>query len=126
MFLVTFFIGLESMKISNYRDVEAIKAEEGAKNVRVRWLITKETGAENFAMRLFEVDPGGSSPLHSHPWEHEVFVLEGEGLMTNGKEEKKIKEGDFIFIPPNEMHQLRNTSQTIVKFLCMIPYKHKQ
>jgi quercetin dioxygenase-like cupin family protein len=71
------------LKISSYQNVEASKAEEGAEKLRVRWLITKEIGAENFAMRLFEMDPGGFSPLHRHPWEHEVFILEGKGLAAN-------------------------------------------
>jgi quercetin dioxygenase-like cupin family protein len=114
------------LKISSYQNVEASKAEEGAEKLRVRWLITKEIGAENFAMRLFEMDPGGFSPLHRHPWEHEVFILEGKGLATNGSEGEEFKEGDFIFIPSNEMHQLRNTSQATVKFLCLIPYKHSK
>ncbi|MCJ7614712.1 hypothetical protein MUO71_08140 [Candidatus Bathyarchaeota archaeon] len=54
------------MNIFNYTDVEAQYAEEGSTKLKVKWLITKETGAKNFAMRLFEMDAGGQSPLHSH------------------------------------------------------------
>ena len=50
---------------------------EGAKDVEIRWLISKEDGAENFAMRMFELQPGGHTPLHTHPHEHEVFIVEG-------------------------------------------------
>ncbi len=112
------------MKISSYRNVEALKAEEGSEKLKVRWLITKDMGAENFAMRHFEMDSGGFSPLHSHPWEHEVFVLEGEGLATNGKEASEFKEGAFVFVPSGETHQLRNTGRKTLKFICVIPYKH--
>jgi quercetin dioxygenase-like cupin family protein len=115
--------GLSSMMVSSFRDVEAVGAGEGAEKVKMRWLISKEMGAENFAMRHIEIEPQGYSPLHSHPWEHEIFILEGEGAVTNGKEEKKVKEGDFIFIPSNETHQTRNISQKTMKLLCMIPYK---
>ena len=111
------------MKVFYYRDIEAKKAEEGAEKLMVRWLITKETGAENFAMRLFEMEPGGFSPLHSHPWEHEVFILEGHGLVTGGKEKRRFNKGDVIFIPQNETHQLKNAGEKTVKFLCLIPYK---
>jgi quercetin dioxygenase-like cupin family protein len=48
-------------------------------------LITKEMGAPNFVMRLFEIDPDGYSPFHTHAWEHEVFVLEGEGTVLTEK-----------------------------------------
>ena len=114
------------MKISNYQDVKALKAEEGAAKLNVRWLISKEMGAENFAMRLFEVEPDGYSPLHSHPWEHEIFVLEGKGVATDGKNGKEFKEDDFIFIPSGEMHQLRNMSQGVLRFICLIPYKQNE
>ena len=113
------------MKIFHYRDVEAKDAGEGTSKLSVRWLITKEMGAENFAMRLFEMEPGGYSPFHSHTWEHEVFILEGEGVVVGGGEERKFKAGDVIFIPPNEKHHLRNNSRKTVKFLCLIPYTQK-
>jgi len=90
-----------------------------------RWLITKDMGAENFAMRFFEMEPEGYSPFHSHPWEHEVFILEGEGIVVGGGEERKFRTGDVIFVPPNEKHQFRNTGETTVKFLCLIPYMQK-
>ena len=111
------------MKTFHYTEVEAKDAEGGSTKLNVRWLITKETGAENFAMRLFEMEAGGHSPLHSHNWEHEVFILEGEGLVVGGKEERKFKAGDTLFIPSNEKHQLKNNSKNACKLLCLIPYK---
>ena len=111
------------MKIFPYTDIEAKDAEGGSSKLKVRWLITKETGAENFAMRLFEMEAGGHSPLHSHNWEHEVFILEGEGLVVGGREARKFKAGEAIFIPSNEKHQLKNNSKKQCKLLCIIPYK---
>lgn len=108
------------MKIINYRNVRVEDAEEGASRLRVRWLIAKETGAENFAIKLFEMDPGGNSPLHSHNWEHEVFILEGHGIVSS-EEERKFGPGDVIFISPNEKHQFRNDGEETAKFLCLVP-----
>ena len=110
------------MIIFNYRDVKAEEAEQGADKLTVRWLITKDIGAENFAMRLFEMSPEGFSPLHKHPWEHEVFILDGQGLVVVGEEERRFKKGDVIFIPSNEKHQLKNIGKNTIKFLCLIPY----
>jgi quercetin dioxygenase-like cupin family protein len=109
------------MEIIHSNDVELKDAGEGASGLKVRWLITKDIGAENFAMRLFEMNPGGHSPLHSHDWEHEVFVLEGEGVVVAGSEEIEFKAGDAIFVPPNEKHQFKNTGKKLVKFLCLVP-----
>jgi quercetin dioxygenase-like cupin family protein len=113
------------VKIFSYRSIEAKEAEAGAFKLKVRWLITKDMGAENFAMRLFEMEPGGYSPQHAHAWEHEVFILEGEGIVRGGGEERKFKPGDVIFIPPNEEHQFKNNDAKTVKFLCLTPYTQK-
>lgn len=110
------------MRIFDYQDVKAEEVEEGSKNVKVRWLITKDLGAKNFAMRWFEMAPNGFTPLHEHPWEHEVFVLKGKGIVKGSSGESEFKEGDVIFIPPNETHQFTNNSEENIEFLCLIPY----
>jgi len=110
------------MKLFRCFDIEPENAENGAYKLKVRWLITKDMGAENFAMRLFEMEPGGYSPLHTHSWEHEVFILEGEGTVFGGDEEREFKAGDVIFIPPNEKHQFKNTGEKTVRFLCLVPH----
>ena len=111
------------MDVFHYWDVDAKDAEEGASKLKVRWLITKDIGAENFAMRLFEMEPGGYSPFHSHPWEHEVFILEGEGIVVGAEEERKLKAGDVVFVHPNEQHQFKNNGKRTLKFLCLVPIK---
>ena len=109
------------MKIFHYRDVKAKDAGEGSSKLKVRWLITKEMGAKNFAMRLFEMKPEGHSPFHKHSWEHEVFILDGEGLIVGEDHERKFGAGDVIFILPNERHQFKNNGEKSVKFLCIVP-----
>ena len=99
--------------------------EEGLKDMKVRWIISKKDGAKNFAMRLFEIKPGGYSPLHQHDWEHEVFILEGHGVARDKVKEAPFKQGDVFFIPPMEWHQFINTGKKPLKFLCLIPYKDK-
>ncbi len=114
-----------SEKVGHYT---LVKAEEVPKNmalggVRVRWLIKGEDGARAFAMRLFELDPGAEIKEHSHPWEHEIFVLEGEGVVGIGGSEYVVKKDYFIFIPPNVPHKYKNTGSGVLKFLCMIPLR---
>ncbi|MHA1833631.1 MAG: cupin domain-containing protein [Candidatus Baldrarchaeia archaeon] len=110
------------MKVFSYREVKAEEVtEEGAAKTKIRWLIDEKTGAKNFFMRMFEVEPGGYTPLHMHPWEHEIFILEGEGTVVGEEGERKVGPGDVIFIPPNEKHQLKNTGNQKFKFLCLIP-----
>ena len=110
------------MKVLKYGDVKAENVTEDVEgHVRIRWLINKETGAKNFAMRMFEVEPGAKAGPHSHSWEHEVFILEGKGFMKGREEEFEIGPGSVVFIPSYEPHQLRNSGPGVLRYLCMIP-----
>ena len=110
------------MKIVDYKEINADPVDfEETKNVKVRWLISEKDNAPNFAMRLFEAQPGGHSPWHEHDWEHEIFILEGEGTARSKDGEAKFTTGDVFFVPAGEQHQLINTGQKTLKFLCLIP-----
>ena len=95
---------------------------DGANGCSVRWLINDTDGAPNFAMRQFAVEPDGHTPKHSHPYEHEVYVLSGSGIVLEGDEEHPIAAGDFIYVRPDEIHQFRNTGTAPLTFLCMVPH----
>ncbi|MFQ6061115.1 MAG: cupin domain-containing protein, partial [Thermoplasmata archaeon] len=111
------------MKHMNFAEVKAVDAGEGAKGVKVRWLITDEDGARNFAMRVFDVEPDGYTPFHEHDWEHEMFVLKGGGRIKTEEKEERFERGEFFFIPPGFKHQFINDKKETLRFLCLIPYK---
>jgi len=92
-----------------------------AKFTTMKVLVSKEEGWEDYVMRLVEVDEGGHTPKHSHPWEHINYVLSGEGeIMIDGKINRVHKDA-YAFIPPNALHQFRNTGTTVFKFICIVP-----
>ena len=110
------------MKIEKSSNISKKPVEmEGAKDVGIRWLISHEDGAENFAMRMFELKPGGHTPLHTHPQEHEVFVLEGEGTFVFEGQEYPLGTEYVVFVPPNREHRFMNTGDSVLRMLCIIP-----
>ena len=110
------------MQVRHYEQVASQPVDmPGASGCRVRWLIGAADGAPNFAMRQFEVAVGGHTPRHSHPYEHEVFVLDGVGVVTGGDVECPIAAGDVIFMPADEVHQFRNAGDQPFRFLCLVP-----
>jgi len=102
-------------------EVEEMTVEEDAKGVKMRRVIAEEDGAPHFIMRVFELEPDGYTPLHSHEWEHEVFILSGEGKVTSAEGKHKVRADDVVFVPGNEMHQFRNIGEQPFKFICLIP-----
>ncbi|MFQ5709106.1 MAG: cupin domain-containing protein [bacterium] len=114
------------MKVQNCLDVEETQVTmAGAKDAKMRLLISEKEGAENFAMRMFTVERGGYTPFHFHDYEHEVYVLEGHGVLKGEDDEHSFKAGDVIFVKPNEKHQFINAGPEKMKFLCLIPMPEK-
>lgn len=110
------------MKVESSRNITKHPVEvDGAKDAEMRLLISKADGAENFAMRMFELQPGGHTPLHSHAHEHEVFVVEGDGVFVYEGREYEFGPDYVIFAPPNREHQFKNTGDSVLRMLCLIP-----
>ncbi len=110
------------MIVRHYEDAKPIIPQEpGMVGIKMRVVIGEEEGAPNFIMRHFSVEPGGQSPYHSHPWEHEVFVLKGEGKVIQGDKAFGISPGVVIYISPGEEHQFVNKGNEPMEFLCLIP-----
>jgi quercetin dioxygenase-like cupin family protein len=108
------------MIVKNYRRIEPEDFVE-APGVTVRWMITEKDGAPNFALRVFEVEAGAASPFHTHSWEHEAFILAGKGHLKAVDGETPFREGDAIFVAPEEKHQFVNDGDTVLRFICVIP-----
>jgi quercetin dioxygenase-like cupin family protein len=101
--------------------VEKKVTQYGSTGTTIRWLINRDNGARTFAMRRFEVQPGGEIPLHKHEADHEIYILSGEGVAFSSEQEAAIKADTYLYISPNEEHGYRNTGNAPLVFICVIP-----
>jgi quercetin dioxygenase-like cupin family protein len=110
------------MKVLEYNEVTATHFDHGeAKGVAARVVIGKADGAPNFCMRVFVIAPGGHTPKHSHAWEHEMFVHAGTGEIFGNDKWNPVAPGKVLFIPANEVHQIRNSGNEPLIIVCLIP-----
>jgi len=109
--------------VVNFKEREETPVEmANSKNVYMRWLVGRRTGAKTYAMRHFEIKPGGIIPLHTHHEEHEIFVLEGEAKVLGSEEGVVAKKDDVVFVPSDMPHGYDNTEGTkSFRFICVIP-----
>ena len=88
----------------------------------IRWLIAAKDGAPNFAMRVIEIKRRGEKiPLHRHDYEHEIFMIEGQGNVLSPDRAKPAAYGSFVYVAPNEEHGFENTGDSPFRFICVIP-----
>ncbi|MEM0982775.1 MAG: cupin domain-containing protein [Planctomycetota bacterium] len=110
------------MLIRNIETTEkSLVAMDGASGVTMAVLVGRGDGAPTFAMRAFEVEPGGHTPRHSHDYEHEVMVTGGAGTVLLEGAERPITSGDVIYVPADEEHQFKQSGSEPLKFVCLVP-----
>jgi len=97
---------------------------EGAERVRMAVMVGREDGAPTFALRHFQVEPGGCTPQHHHDYEHEVFIVNGSGTVLLDGERRAIRAGDVVYVPADDEHQFRAGDDGL-GFLCLVPVERR-
>jgi len=106
------------MIVSSYQETKAVQELPG---VVKREVVCADKGAPNFCMRVFDIEPGSSTPSHEHAWEHEIYVLSGQGVAVGEQGEIPIAKDSCVFVPPNEHHCFINNGSEILRMICVIP-----
>jgi quercetin dioxygenase-like cupin family protein len=75
-------------------------------------------------MRVIEFAPGAVFAPHEHPYEHEIFVVEGEGLVEGPDGQVEMQPGKALYVRAGEVHGYRNTGGEQLLFICVIPHPH--
>jgi quercetin dioxygenase-like cupin family protein len=91
--------------IRNYRSVY----QPGGGPAR---LISPDDNAVTCTMSYSVIEPGQTSSHHIHPWEHEVYILEGSGLLVCDGKEYPVKAGDGMLIPGGVDHYTLNNQSS--------------
>lgn len=110
------------MMTGHFTEVKAEKPTMPVMQATIRWLIAAKDGAPNFAMRVIEVTRKGEKiPLHRHDYEHEIFIIEGQGNVLSPDGAKPVAYGNFVYVVPDEEHGFENTGDSPFRFICVIP-----
>ena len=98
---------------------------EPVEGTTVKWLSQAgDPSMPEYGLRLFRIKPGGFIPEHQHEYAQTQIIQSGTILVTgyeNGKRiEKELVPGDFFYVPPMEMHGMKNLGNEDVTFFCCI------
>lgn len=71
---------------------------------------------ENYKVKKVMIYPGKSLRLHRHKYRSEHWaIVQGTATITLGKETRKYKQKDFVFVPIGMIHQVANeTDENLV------------
>ena len=82
--------------------------QQGVKRTELQRHDLSVPGREVIQVRV-DLDPGVTFPMHSHPGEEIIYVLEGVWeYQVEGKGAMTLKAGDVLFIPADTNHGAKN------------------
>ena len=80
---------------------------------------------ENFFCDIYCLEPGQSQKPHTHEDADKIyFVLEGEGMIQIGDEEKRVAKNEICLAASGEVHGVKNESNgqlTLLVFMTPNP-----
>lgn len=105
------------MDVKNIAHIPAFTTLDGSE---IRELLAhRNSSIRNQSLAEARLPPGASTTPHYHPKTEEIYyILEGAAVMRIGDESRSVGPGDAIAIPPGIVHQITNTGDTALKFLC--------
>jgi quercetin dioxygenase-like cupin family protein len=92
-----------------------------------RWAVlvdpggTSENHVDDITLILEEIAPGDRIPLHTHPINEVIVILEGAPEVTLGDETRELGPGGVVFIPAGTPHRTRNGTTATVRLHAMFP-----
>ncbi|MEM2141760.1 MAG: cupin domain-containing protein [Candidatus Thorarchaeota archaeon] len=102
-------------------ELKEIRAIDG---VRLREILNPVHGDPpilGYSLAHAILEPGQQSQPHLLRTASEVYyILSGEGVMSIDNEEKMVREGDAIYIPPGAVQFIRNSGREELRFLCIV------
>lgn len=79
----------------------------GTKRTHLQTRDLSSPGREVVQVRV-DFSPGFLAPMHTHPGEEIVYVIEGTLEYVIGSETHKVKAGDVLFVPSGVPHSAKN------------------
>lgn len=113
--------------IVNINNLDWQSSEHDDFTYQDKWLAVV-TGGEKLGASLYKLMPGKKAfPYHYHYANEEaIFILEGSGTLRLNNKMISITQGDYIALPvgPDFAHQIINTSESQLVFLCFSTMNH--
>ena len=95
------------MNIKKIKDLEAFSGQEGTQ-IRQIFSPIDTNNTIRYSIAHCTINPGKSSIPHTMKTSEMYYIMQGNGIIHVGEEQKQVKQNDVIFVPPMSKQFLEN------------------
>jgi len=106
----------------NSKEIEKIQAFSGQEGTQIKPIFAPEDtdNAIRYSIAHCTINPGKTSKPHTMLTSEIYYILQGNGIMHVGEEQKQVVKDETIFVPPNSRQFLENNGDEDLITLCIV------
>jgi quercetin dioxygenase-like cupin family protein len=109
-----------SVKVRKISEEPGIQeTEEGFSGVNSVWAVLKRTDLTGFSSRIYRMEPGGHTEIHTHDREHLAVVVSGICKVEGIPDPVTVGSGSIISVPSDLPHSFSNPGRDRLVLLIM-------
>lgn len=94
--------------------VRVVRQDELGESGFARELIGDDYGGIPASVIFVHAPPGRGPRLHKHAYAELFFVIEGQATFTDGVEERVVRAGEVVIVPPDHPHAFVNSGSGVL------------
>ena len=107
------------MIVKKIEEIDAITGQEGTQ-IRQIFSPNETDDLIRYSIAHCTINPGKSSRPHTMKTSEMYYIMQGNGVMHVGEEQKQVKQNDVIFVPPMSKQFLENNGDVQLVVLCIV------
>ena len=106
----------------NTKEIQKIKSFSGYEGTQIRQIFTPDNtnNVIRYSIAHCTISPGNNSKPHTMKTSEMYYILQGNGIMHIGEEQKQVKQNEMIFVPPMSKQFLENNGKIDLILLCIV------
>ena len=104
------------------KKIQEIVAFTGQEGTQIRQIFSPDETDEliRYSIAHCTINPGKSSIPHTMKTSEMYYIMQGNGIIHVGEEQKQVKQNDVIFVPPMSKQFLENNGDIQLVALCIV------
>ena len=107
------------MIVKKIEEIEAFTGQEGTQ-IKQIFSPSETNNSIRYSIAHCTINPGNSSKSHTMKTSEMYYIIQGNGIMHVGEEQKQVKQNEVIFVPPMSKQFLKNNGDVDLVVLCIV------